>query len=537
MRILLLPVSFVISVACFAQAKPKPVYTSNSTTNQTKTISGTRVKGLHSWSGSPFKLSADGNLIAIIHGDLTLIDVEKGTIRSTPQKLGGLSSDFRYFFSTGSSNFQETRPGKAPGWVKGIKVAGTFTDTAERIILTDYDIFDINAREGTMLATRKYSIYGWVDGLFVLDFKTGDVRDSLRKDNTMCGEHFPVAKKSYLLFPGKNSASVVLPLDSSKAAVIRPDAWLSGEFADDNYVYTHASRNKNEFTAYDRRTGKKVAALSFPGTADDQMLYALFGNRVYRYDKITATVYEEEVGNGSFTTVASYQPAGLSLPENQRWSMLAFKGPSVLFIPIDIDSAEAHGGAANTATLVALSSGKAALKISPFFVRTSTMLAQQVADKKASDEAWTKVMAESEKKKKEDAVKKAAECKKNWGNADFNKGITRRWGEFYIILESYDCEKDEYRFWLPRQPAWSLEAKFTNDYGYNIRQGVKPAQQFHSCTQCGGDGSYEVTTYSTRTKELPWGYFSGIETKSIRTTATTRKQFCNACSGQGVVLK
>jgi hypothetical protein len=536
MRILFfLSLTLLISVTCFAQPKTKAVSTSNKSVNQTKTISGTRVKGLYSWSGSPFKISPDGNSIAIIHGDLTVIDIEKGIMRTTPQKLGGLSSDFRYFFSTGTSSFQETRPGKPAGWVKGIKVKGTFTDTTERIIFTDHDIFDINAKEGTMLATRKYTSYGWVDGLYRLDFKTGDVIDTLRKGNTMCGENFPVVKNGYLLFPGKNSSSVVFPLDSSKAAVIRSNEWLGGDLADDNYIYTH-TWNKNKLVAYSRRTGEIAASVSFTGSADDQR-FALFNNRIYRYDKITSTVYEEEIRDGSYTPVANYKLDGLSLPQSQRWAMICGKGPSLLFVPIDIDSAEVNGETANSATLISLSTGKASLRISPFYVRTSSMLAQQVADKKASDERWTKLMAEEEQKKKEDAVKKAVECKKNWGNADFNKGVTRKWGEFYIILESYDCEKDEYRFWLPKQQAWSLEAKYEHDHGYNIRLGVKPLKQFHKCKACDGDGSYEVTTYTTRTKELPWGYFSGIETRSIRTTATTRKQFCNACQGQGVILE
>ena len=65
----------------------------------------------------------------------------------------------------------------------------------------------------------------------------------------------------------------------------------------------------------------------------------------------------------------------------------------------------------------------------------------------------------------------------------------------------------------------------------------KHDKQFHRCTQCGGEGGERVTTSTTRTKELPFGYFSGIETKSTRTTTNTVWKECYKCDGTGWVLQ
>ena len=65
----------------------------------------------------------------------------------------------------------------------------------------------------------------------------------------------------------------------------------------------------------------------------------------------------------------------------------------------------------------------------------------------------------------------------------------------------------------------------------------KHDKQFHRCTLCGGEGGERVTTTKTRTKELPFGYFSGIETKSTRTTTNTVWEECYKCDGTGWVLQ
>jgi hypothetical protein len=521
----------------FAQPKTKPSFTSMSGVNHPKTIRGARVTGVSGISVSP-----EGGTVAISYDPIIVIDIQKGIIREMPKKWRDISVDNSYCYGNWGY-YPDTRPGKpADTKTYGMRVAGVFTDTTEQTVFFSDNVFgadvvvQVDGQARRILATDVLS-YGWQTGMHLFDLKTGALVQSLRRDSFRTEFEAAIIQKNYVVYRGSYS-HLIIPLDTGKLVTLRTEGFLESGLADDNHIYTHPRQKDNDLIAFNRRTGEKAAVQSFPDAFKGQMFYSVFNNRIYRYDQATATVYEEEVRNNSFATIASYKTEGFSLPKNQRWSMVACKGPSLLFIPLDIESAETNGEAANTATLISLPSGKPSLKISPFFVRTADDYAQQVADKKAADERWTKAVAEEERRNKETAAKKAAECKKNWGNDQFNRGITRMWGEFYVILESYDCEKDEYRFWLPNQAAWSSEGKYAKDNGSNFRAvGNKPTKQYYKCNICDGDGSYEVTVHTTKTKELPWGYFSGIETKSIRTTSTTRKQFCNSCSGQGIVLK
>lgn len=72
---------------------------------------------------------------------------------------------------------------------------------------------------------------------------------------------------------------------------------------------------------------------------------------------------------------------------------------------------------------------------------------------------------------------------------------------------------------------------------YNYVTWSKNRQQFHRCSRCGGEGGELVTTTSSRTKELPFGYFSGIETKVTRTTTKTSWENCYTCGGTGWMLQ
>jgi hypothetical protein len=388
--------------------------------------------------------------------------------------------------------------------------------------------------------------------LSLYDLKNGEViRPVCQASSSEIGK--PELKlKNYILCQN-NDRCVVVGLNSNDTSIrFECRGALRSYLADDSYVYLHPKGNGgtiklNDVVAYDRRTGRKVATHSFPDAAQEQMMYAAYNNRLYRYDRAAATIYEEEPRDTGFAMISHCKTPGLSLPNNQKWAMVACNGPSVLFVPLNIEAAEAGGTAANTATLHNVADGKPAFRITPFYTRTATILAQQTAEQKASQEDMAK---RNEQWAKEVAARKAAEpelkaakCKAAWGNSQFNRGITRTWGVFekaYVILESYDCDKDEYRIWQPDMDATvaRLWGKYRTASGAEFRSSSHLGdKQYYTCSECDGDGSYEVTQYTTKTKELPWGYFSGIETKSIRTTATTRQQFCNRCHGRGVVLK
>ena len=110
-----------------------------------------------------------------------------------------------------------------------------------------------------------------------------------------------------------------------------------------------------------------------------------------------------------------------------------------------------------------------------------------------------------------------------------------------MILEGYDCDKKEYIAWRPRQgndiysdPPVTHVRGLT---GFPSDKLEPSAKQYHTCDECNGTGQTLVTTTITRTKELPWGYFSGIETKSIRTTTKEELKTCSKCKGSAIILK
>jgi len=137
--------------------------------------------------------------------------------------------------------------------------------------------------------------------------------------------------------------------------------------------------------------------------------------------------------------------------------------------------------------------------------------------------------------------KKAALCKERWDNLEFRKGITRKWAGDYIIMESYDCGTDQYRIYRPKQPGKDPYPSSAHKYsvigGAGFREAsAKSQQQFVACQSCNGTGRHIYTETSTKVKELPWGYFSGIETKKYTTTETKKVRICEPCNGEGIVL-
>lgn len=138
--------------------------------------------------------------------------------------------------------------------------------------------------------------------------------------------------------------------------------------------------------------------------------------------------------------------------------------------------------------------------------------------------------------------KKEALCKERWGTAEFNKGITRKWVTGYIILESYNCGTDQYRFYRPKQPGADPYPSSVNIYsvvgGQEFRKtSTKPLQQYVTCASCNGKGHYTYVDSETKVKELPWGYFSGVEIKKYTTTQSLKSASCQTCKGHGIVFK
>ncbi|MFT3677782.1 MAG: hypothetical protein QM781_17955 [Chitinophagaceae bacterium] len=65
----------------------------------------------------------------------------------------------------------------------------------------------------------------------------------------------------------------------------------------------------------------------------------------------------------------------------------------------------------------------------------------------------------------------------------------------------------------------------------------KHSEQYYSCTRCGGAGGDYVTETESKTKELPFGFFEGIQTTSTRTTTKRYMRYCSKCKGTGLALE
>lgn len=152
---------------------------------------------------------------------------------------------------------------------------------------------------------------------------------------------------------------------------------------------------------------------------------------------------------------------------------------------------------------------------------------------RAAKEAQAKLQKEKDEKDP---------CKMGWNVYGFKRGLTRMYNGDYVILMEFDCKKDEYKIWRPEQKR-AITGYVQPNFSYKVpgdefrRSSFEADQHWYTCKACDGDGTEEITVYTTKTKELPWGYFSGIETKRITTTSKTYNQICKVCKGAAVLLK
>jgi len=106
---------------------------------------------------------------------------------------------------------------------------------------------------------------------------------------------------------------------------------------------------------------------------------------------------------------------------------------------------------------------------------------------------------------------------------------------FIVRLTAIDCRTKTVTVNKPgKKTAHDFEMKLPFEV-YERYQ--KYDKQFHRCNACGGEGGERVTTSETKTKELPFGYFSGVQTKVTKTTTKTNWEACYKCSGTGWVLE
>lgn len=115
----------------------------------------------------------------------------------------------------------------------------------------------------------------------------------------------------------------------------------------------------------------------------------------------------------------------------------------------------------------------------------------------------------------------------------------------YYLLTYIDTKKNELHFVDMSKPGYERDKGFgvvklnITDYLGKIHLSETPMlanKQYYNCKVCNatGEEDFEITTTK---KELPQGYFDGIQTKSIRTTTTKTKRTCRTCQGLKMILK
>lgn len=134
---------------------------------------------------------------------------------------------------------------------------------------------------------------------------------------------------------------------------------------------------------------------------------------------------------------------------------------------------------------------------------------------------------------------KEEECQQKIYEAQQSRGTTYHYHNVLVIMESYNCEKDEYTMWRPKQGEDAFSVPMMQKIYVKPEFGrfVPALKQYRRCDKCDGTGEITVVNVTTKTKELPWGYFSGIETRKTTTTTQKSTLFCKKCGGPGVILK
>jgi hypothetical protein len=492
-------------------------------------------------SGKAFHFSASQKTLAMMGNWDTYIVVDpiKGTNTTIGGEMTGISPDHRYVFKNSSYTDTVTKE-----TLPVIITKGVFTDTATRRIKMPLLAMGMDERNNlivTKLVTDQYKTTRRI-GLYRVDRLTGKELETLRTDTLClksdrwdgCRKAVMKLEKNYLLWCEERPSQIkILPF--GKRDVIDIYVQFSVDLSTDSSIfYTWIYKDKGyQLKGYDVNTGKFAGQKIYPWTPGQRHKFFFTQGKIYFYDPVEGKLYEDEPAGDTMRTIRTWDIRSLlNLSTNQEWDFAVAPGPSFLFYPMWMDKAEAGGAAANTASLFNAATDKTTLKISPFYNRTYDEAATAAAEKKKSDELFRE-------QQKEKAAKDP--CNIGWNVPGYKQGVARMYEGVRYILQSFDCKSDIYTLVQPpdlTKETYEVSYKTSTQFGTVFRQySTLSDKQYHTCTACDGDGSTLVTRYTTKTKELPWDYFSGIETKSIKTTATTSKEKCKVCRGFGILLK
>lgn len=512
--------------------------------------------------------SPDGNTLAFgTYGGYALFNLSEQNFKwlSLLPRSGRLSPDLNFAYGNEPTNGELWRP-VATRWTSYTR--GALNGEPIKEWKNDYYILGMDAANNlittktSMVAEGKENFIGDMQGLFLMDRKTGKILKTLRND--VLYHRSPQTQSIQFYFNSNLTALIiqtdldaklkqVYPFESSEVVQLQcgrldnPNLEIGERYV---LLTGGSSYGPTSYcTLYDlKKGGGEVAGQSYPSQLKYQsspcepMIFAFKNDHIFRFDRENKyqepnLVTEEAVEGGALKIVNQWKVdmRGESPYSKQKYGMTVGKGPTLLIYPISRSAAD-QTSSANRAYLIDLPSQKLIRYIHPFFNPNAETLAQENRLKVANEE-----YAANQKKAADDKL--AALVKTNWTDKGYVRGRTYFFGSSYVIMDKYDAKEDKFRLWRPQQyygDSGSLmpaEVITVRGSGLGMASEYPSAKQYRKCGNCEGDGHIEYTEYTTKTKDLPWGYFSGIETKRISTTATNKTKICSDCSGQGVVLK
>ncbi len=497
------------------------------------------------------KVSSSGNSVALKRGSYQYVfyDIKNGKMIQADKGLPEVSSDHRYLFESRSFVVRKNERDQSR-WAWQIKSIGISSDTIMRTLVADYYALDIDEK-GNFIATKIWydsseSHLSGMKGVYKIDRITGKPLQTLRddtlficKDRSGCPFFGMYLQKNYLAFSTKTYTQSIdiypfgetrkITIPGHSYHTVKADSLILFTIGDSTLDYRH-------ITAFDIRTGQLLAHKRIDRPSYTGQLFQSGGNKMYilQYGRMIEELTPEKTG---FTTTKTWDIAlSLGLSKDQFWDFTVLKGPSFFVAPASMTKGEAGGVEANTAHFLQGISNKVTFQVYPFYNRTPQDVAKHEKDLKAQNDFLAKIRAE-----KDSLAHPERYCHHFWNTQKHRRGLTIFWGGAYYIMADYDCKNDEYKIWRPSQlyngNGHLMAAQYVMVSGGEFRSGNYSTSKFYqTCTECEGDGTYEVTVYTTKTKDLPWGYFSGIETKKITTTSTTMKMQCKKCLGNGVEL-
>ena len=150
--------------------------------------------------------------------------------------------------------------------------------------------------------------------------------------------------------------------------------------------------------------------------------------------------------------------------------------------------------------------------------------------------------AEKERKELAEANRKAAEnakaCAKSLAEHKISIGTTLFRDGFTGYVKEVDCQNGKITLVKPGQLYLRYDGSEVKQVPLaSLSLWIRSDKQYRHCTHCEGMGGEQRTYTTSKTKELPFGYFSGITTTITKTTTEKVWAVCVECSGTGLTLR